>query len=177
MRFRIGSLLTAMLALAVFTDDALSLPEGMTLPADYRLRGGGSFVITARVRGQTHRIVRRGRVRDTLTLGDGTFSIAGLLKDDPPAAGTWTESEPDVISRSYDADVARRFAADFESMIRETRAFRNADVLATMLPRDVRVRRDGRRLQGADRIDLDIFEGGARMSGRVAFRWIGRRIE
>jgi hypothetical protein len=166
------------LALVALAGEAVSLPEGMTLPATYRARGTMTTTMVARVRGQTRSFANTSRARDTLTLGaDGTFAWANMIGDGSPATGTWTESDTSVLSRTYDADVGPRLDVMIESLVRGFPGLRNADVTCTVIPRAVTVRRSGDRLTGTDRVDFKVRGGIARMNGRMVFRWTGRRTE
>jgi hypothetical protein len=166
------------LALLALAGEAVSLPEGMTLPATYRARGTMTTTMVARVRGQTRSFASTTRARDTLTLGaDGTFAWANMVGDGAPATGTWTEARTNVLSRTYDADLGPRVDSMLETLIRGVPGLRNADVTCTVIPRAVTVRRGGDRLTGTDRIDFKVLNARARMSGRMVFRWTGRRTD
>jgi hypothetical protein len=180
MRFLIAlrSTIIGALALVALAGEAVSLPAGMTFPATYRSRGSVTTTMVARVRGQTRTVSTTGRVRDRLTLGsDGTFAWAYMVGDGLPATGTWTEVEDKVLSRTYDADVGPRIDAAIESMIRGVPGFRQAEVTCTTVPRSVTLRRGGDRVTGTDRIDFRVLNGAARTSGRMVFRWTGRRTD
>src|SRR5262245_53268736 len=165
-------------ALAALPSEAVSLPDGMTLPATYEARGTMTTTTTARFRGRTQTSSNVSRFTDTLTLGaDGTLEWANLVGDGAPATGTWTEVEPNVLARSYDADVAMRVDAMLEGLLRRLRGFRQAVVTCTVIPRAVTVRRDGDRLTGTDRIDFRVRNARARLNGRLVFRWTGDRVE
>ena len=172
------STLVGALALVALAGEAASLPAGMTLPATYRASGTMTTTMVARVRGRSQTFTNTMRARDTLTLGaDNTFAWAYMVGDGSPATGTWTEAETNVLSRTYDADVGPRVDAMLESLIRGIRGFRDAEVTCTVIPRAVTVRRGGDRLEGKDRIDFKVRSGLARMSGRMVFRWTGRRTD
>jgi len=166
------------LALVALAGEAASLPAEMTFPATYSTRGSVTTTLVARVGGETRSVTTTSRARDRLTLdSDGTFEWAYMVGDGAPATGTWTESDNNVLSRTYDADVGPRVDAMLESMIRGIRGFRQAEVTCTMFPRAVTVRRRGDRVEGTDRVDFKVRNGIAHMSGRMVFRWTGRRTD
>lgn len=172
------STLVGALALVALAGEAASLPDRMTLPAEYRARGSMTTTMVARVRGQTRTFAATTRARDVLTLGDdGTFEWANMVGDGSPATGTWTETGTNVLSRTYDADLGPRVDSMLESMVRSVRGFRQAEVTCTVIPRAVSVRRGGDRLTGVDRVDFKVRGGLARMTGRMVFRWTARRTD
>jgi hypothetical protein len=172
------STFVGVLALVALAGEAASLPDGMTLPADYSARGSMTTTMVARVRGQTRTFAATTRARDVLTLGDdGTFSWAYMVGDGSPATGTWTEIDTNVLARTYDADLGPRLDAVIEAQIRGLPGFRQAEVTCSVIPRAVAVRRGGDRLEGIDRIDFKVRSGRARMNGRMVFRWTGRRTD
>jgi len=179
MRFFVAlrSTLVGALALLALAGEAVSLPGGMTLPATYRMRGTMTVVMVARVRGQSRTFTRSGPARDTLTLGDGTFAFERMVGDGSPATGTWTETDTNVLTRTYDAGLDERVASGLEAQIRSVPGFRNADATCTTTPRAVTVRRGGNRLTGSDRVKFRVTNGAARMSGSLLFRWTGRRTD
>jgi hypothetical protein len=170
-------MIVALIALVIFATEARSLPADLTLPAAYSVRGEVTITLVAHFRGRSKTLVqRRPAGRDTFTInGDNTFSWADFADDGSPVTGTWTEDTPDVLTRTYDPDVAPRVAATVEASLRSQRGFRNASVEATMLPRPVRFRRSGDRVVGSDRVNLVITGAIVPIRGRMVIAWHGRK--
>ena len=172
----LARLLPAVALLALAAPMSRALPSGVTLPATYRVRGSIATQVTIRYHG-VHRNSQHTKSRDQLVLNaDGSFSWRGLADDGLPVTGTWVESAPGTLARTYAPDVVPRLQSTLETELRKTRGFENASVTCTVDAQPVVLHKEGRRIRGAEVVGFVIDGAIAPADGHIRFRWRGRLV-